>query len=236
MAAPPYSAGNWIPSSPRSASFGISSIGKCWASSHSRMCGLISVSANSRTLRRSRRCSSLKQKSTTPRMYHELRRYLTTATAVCARGTPLPRRDARRAGASVVHDHAEAPGVVGEVIVVEPEEQASRRAHTDRSLLVADEEVVDRRRTDAADQRSGRAVRQRPVGIVRRAALTARTIAAIAAPANRAGRLDVDRLALAHVDPGIVPRHVGRDVHLPLAQPGGTAGTIAGLGVELDAQ
>ena len=42
---------------------GSSSAGKCCASSHSRTCGRISVSANSRTLRRSSSCSSVSRKS-----------------------------------------------------------------------------------------------------------------------------------------------------------------------------
>src|SRR5262249_47523413 len=44
-------------------SLGTSSLGKCCASSHSRTCGRISVSANSRTLRRSSSWSSVKRKS-----------------------------------------------------------------------------------------------------------------------------------------------------------------------------
>ena len=48
--APPYSSGNWMPISPSAASFGTSSRGKCCASSHSRTCGRISASANSRTV------------------------------------------------------------------------------------------------------------------------------------------------------------------------------------------
>ena len=55
--------GIWMPSRPRSASAGTTSAGKCWASSHSRTCGRISVSANSRTLLRSSSCSSLSRKS-----------------------------------------------------------------------------------------------------------------------------------------------------------------------------
>src|SRR6478736_4679131 len=49
--------------SPRSASFGKSSIGKCCDSSHSMTCGRISASANSRTVRRSSSCSSVGRKS-----------------------------------------------------------------------------------------------------------------------------------------------------------------------------
>ena len=49
MPAPPYCSGHWMPSRPSAASCGISSAGKCCASSHSRTCGPISVSANSRT-------------------------------------------------------------------------------------------------------------------------------------------------------------------------------------------
>src|SRR6266404_281262 len=62
--APPYSSGKITPSSPISPSFGIISIGKCDASSHSITCGPISPSANSRTLRRSCCCSSVKLNST----------------------------------------------------------------------------------------------------------------------------------------------------------------------------
>src|SRR5215471_11386975 len=60
--APPYSSGKMTPSSPISASFGIISIGKCEASSHSITWGAISPSANSRTLRRSCCCSSVSWK------------------------------------------------------------------------------------------------------------------------------------------------------------------------------
>ena len=53
--------GTECPSSPRSASFGSSSLGKCCASSHSMTWGRISVSANSRTLLRRRTCSSVRR-------------------------------------------------------------------------------------------------------------------------------------------------------------------------------
>src|ERR1700722_18415274 len=52
------------PSNPISASLGIVSIGNFDASSHSMTCGSISPSANSRMLRRSWFCSSVKEKST----------------------------------------------------------------------------------------------------------------------------------------------------------------------------
>src|SRR3954471_9590580 len=52
------------PRRPRFASLGISSVGNCDASSHSITCGRISDSANSRTVRRSCCCSSVKEKST----------------------------------------------------------------------------------------------------------------------------------------------------------------------------
>src|SRR5712692_5992398 len=52
------------PSRPISARWGIISEGKCEASSHSITWGAISVSANSRTVRRSCCCSSVREKST----------------------------------------------------------------------------------------------------------------------------------------------------------------------------
>src|SRR5579872_6619836 len=53
-----------MPKRPRSASLGIISEGNWEASSHSMTCGAISDSANSRTVRRSCCCSSVKEKST----------------------------------------------------------------------------------------------------------------------------------------------------------------------------
>ena len=68
MPAPPNSSANWMPVSPRPASFGSRSMGKCCASSHAITCGRISASANSRTVRRRSCCSSVGRKSTN-RMY-----------------------------------------------------------------------------------------------------------------------------------------------------------------------
>src|SRR4030095_774213 len=48
---------------PSSPIFGNSSFGKCCASSHSMTCGRISASANSRTIRLTCSCSSVKSKS-----------------------------------------------------------------------------------------------------------------------------------------------------------------------------
>ena len=62
MPAPPYASGNCTPIKPSSAIFGSSSSGKCCALSHSITCGRISLSANSRTLRRSSSCSSVSRK------------------------------------------------------------------------------------------------------------------------------------------------------------------------------
>src|ERR1044072_314534 len=62
MQTPPYSSGKRTPVNPRSASLGSSSIGKCWASSHSITCGAISASANSRTLVFTCCCSSVNLK------------------------------------------------------------------------------------------------------------------------------------------------------------------------------
>src|SRR5579864_1715635 len=52
-----------MPSKPSLASCGTISCGKWEASSHSIMCGAISASANSRTVRRSACCSSVNEKS-----------------------------------------------------------------------------------------------------------------------------------------------------------------------------
>src|SRR5215208_6134975 len=52
-----------MPMSPRAASLGTSSPGNCCASSHSRTCGRSSASANSRMLRRSNSCSSVRRTS-----------------------------------------------------------------------------------------------------------------------------------------------------------------------------
>src|SRR5580692_684183 len=57
------------PRRPISASFGMISIGNFEASSHSMTCGAISPSANSRMLRRSWFCSSVKEKSTVALAY-----------------------------------------------------------------------------------------------------------------------------------------------------------------------
>src|SRR5208282_945218 len=55
------------PRKPMSASLGMISDGKCETSSHSITCGAISPSANSRTVRRSCCCSSVRENSTEPR-------------------------------------------------------------------------------------------------------------------------------------------------------------------------
>ena len=64
MPAPPHCSGNWMPIRPSSASFGMSALGNCCASSHSRTNGRISPSANSRTVCRSNCCSSVSWKCT----------------------------------------------------------------------------------------------------------------------------------------------------------------------------
>src|SRR5688572_5217239 len=67
-----------MPMSPRAASFGIRSAGNSCASSHALTYGRISVSANSRTLRRSSSWSSVKRRSIAVglrlRSYHSLMR------------------------------------------------------------------------------------------------------------------------------------------------------------------
>src|SRR3954469_18336156 len=82
--------------SPRSASFGSRSIGKCCVSSHSITCGRISASANSRTLRRRISCSSDGLKSITARLscrYMRRFRLLPAAFALLLLvATPAPAR------------------------------------------------------------------------------------------------------------------------------------------------
>src|ERR1700733_1400990 len=69
MPAPPYFSGKITPRNPISASLGMISEGNFEASSHSMTCGAISPSANSRTVRRSCCCSSVREKSI-ERLYH----------------------------------------------------------------------------------------------------------------------------------------------------------------------
>src|ERR1700683_3590097 len=69
MPAPPYFSGKMTPRNPISASLGMISEGNFEASSHSMTCGAISPSANSRTVRRSCCCSSVREKSI-ERLYH----------------------------------------------------------------------------------------------------------------------------------------------------------------------
>src|SRR3984885_8738747 len=69
MPAPPYFSGKKTPRNPISASLGMISEGNFEASSHSMTCGAISPSANSRTVRRSCCCSSVREKSI-ERLYH----------------------------------------------------------------------------------------------------------------------------------------------------------------------
>ena len=68
--APPYRAGNCMPSSPSSASCASSSAGNACASSQAMTCGAISRSANSRTARRVTCSASVGRKSMASRLYH----------------------------------------------------------------------------------------------------------------------------------------------------------------------
>ena len=63
MPEPPYSAGQTTPMSPSSPSFVKTSRGNSCFSSHSRACGPISASANSRTVFLRSCCSSVRLKS-----------------------------------------------------------------------------------------------------------------------------------------------------------------------------
>src|SRR5689334_1903451 len=82
-----------MPRRPSAASFGTSSVGKCWVSSHSITWGRISVSANSRMLRRRRSCSSLRRKSINHRTLALLTR---PPRGAGASGWPLYRARRRR--------------------------------------------------------------------------------------------------------------------------------------------
>src|SRR3990170_5882328 len=163
--APPYSSGNWMPIRPSSPSRGSRSIGNSCASSQAITCGRMALSANSRTLRRSSSCSSVRRKS------------------MALRNLPQARGVDPRA-ALIVDRHPEPAGVVLEVVVVDPEEQTATRPHLDRPLVGADEEVVVRVDTDLPDERRSRAAGDRPVGVGRGVALAGGIVPPVGSPAD----------------------------------------------------
>src|SRR5207253_697567 len=78
-----------------------------------------------------------------------------------------------------------------------------------------------------ADQRRGVAIAHRPVRIVGRITFATGTVLPIAAPANAALGVEVDRLPRSQVDAAVGPRRRGLDDGLALAHPRRTPVRIA---------
>src|SRR5206468_4180055 len=66
----------------------------------------------------------------------------------------------------VIHNHPKVSGVVLQVVVVDTQIQPACAAHSDRSAIVTDEEIIFRV-ADAADKRRARAIRHGTAWIIR---------------------------------------------------------------------
>src|SRR5438270_1094257 len=108
----------------------------------------------------------------------------------------------------VIYGHLKGPGVIAQVIVVNPEVQPSAVANADCAGIVANKKIVIRF-TDAADERRRRTIRHRSRFVAGRIALTVGTVLPARPPADAPGRLHVNRLTGAKRDAGVAPRLVG---------------------------